>query len=95
MFTEKRLSPISEIMTLLDGWAVAIQEPKSKDTMKPRTYRNKNGCFSFVVQAAVAVDYKLVFVAATYAGGTHDSTAFQASAMFSLGHEKRFRDGKL
>lgn len=83
-FISKRRSPITGIIAALDGVAVAIEKPSTRDVSDPKKYRNRKNFFAILVQAAVTADYKFVFVSATHAGGTHDSTAFQASSLQTL-----------
>lgn len=83
-FSEKRRSPIKGIIAALDGVAVAIEKPSRTDVSDPKKYRNRKNFFAILVQAAVTADYKFVFISATHAGGTHDSTAFQACALHDL-----------
>ena len=84
LFISKRKTPIHGIIAALDGLAVAIEKPKSAEVSDPKKYRNRKNFLAVVVQAAVTADYKFVFVSATHAGGTHDSTAYQASALHTL-----------
>jgi len=80
-FRSKRRSPLYGIVAALDGIAITISQPKISETPDPRKYYNRKGFFALCVQVAVGADYKFLFVSARHAGGTHDSTAFQATQL--------------
>lgn len=92
MFIDKQRSSITVIIGALDGWVVTISKPKITETKIPRKYCNRKFFFAIVLQAAVSVDYRFVFVTSTHAGGTHDSTAFQASSLHNLIRERRLQE---
>ena len=77
-----RRSPINGIVAALDGISIAIQQPQLNETPDPQKYYNRKGFYSICVQAAVGADYKFLYVSARHAGGTHDSTSFQASVLY-------------
>lgn len=83
-FACKRRSPILGVIAALDGIAIKIQKPSQREVSDPRKYRNRKNFFAVLVQAAVSADYRFTFVSATHAGGTHDSTAFQASSLHTM-----------
>lgn len=83
-FRRNRRSPLYGIIAALDGIAIAIQQPRLLDTPDPRKYYNRKGFFAICVQAAVAANYKFLFVSARHAGSTHDSTAFQSTKLAEL-----------
>ena len=79
-----RNSPLEGIIAALDGIAVKIRQSTLNDTPDPRKYFNRKGFYALCVQAAVAANYKFVFVSARHAGSTHDSTAFRATLLYSV-----------
>jgi DDE superfamily endonuclease len=81
VFQESRESPMFGIITALDGFSVAIEFPKLRDVQDPRKYFNRKGFYSICVQAAVGADYRINYVSAIHAGSTHDSTAYQSTAL--------------
>ena len=83
-FCNSRNTPFYGAICALDGCAVEIREPSVTEVSDPRKYRNRKGFFALVLQAAVTSEYRFVFISATHAGGTHDSTAFQASKLHQL-----------
>ena len=84
LFKSCRKSPLDGVIASLDGIAIAIKQPSSEEVPDPKKYYNRKKYFALCVQAAVTADYKFVFVSASHAGSTHDSTAFQASGLFKL-----------
>ena len=78
------LSPIRGIIAALDGIAIEIMRPRAGSTPDARKYFNRKGFYSLCVQAAVGADYKFYFVSTRHAGGTHDSTAPQATKLYDL-----------
>lgn len=89
-FKKMRRSPLNGIIGALDGIAIEIQQPSSKDVADARKYFNRKGFFALAVQAVVTADYRFTFVSATHSGSTHDSTALQASGLYTL-----IRSGRL
>lgn len=83
--TYVRLSkvPIKSVVSSLDGIAIEIKQPSCRDTSDPKKYYNRKKFFAICVQAAVTANYKFVFLSASFAGSTHDSTAFQSSKLYS------------
>lgn len=84
-FKMERKSPFYGVISALDGLAVKIVQPKN--VPDPRKYFNRKSFFAVVVQAACTADHKFSFVSARHAGSTHDSTAFQATALHRVVNE--------
>lgn len=83
-FKSNRRSPITGIIGAIDGIAIEIEKPTLNCVPDPRKYMNRKGFFAIVGQALVNSEYKFLFFSATHAGGTHDSTAFQASGLYRM-----------
>ena len=84
LFQQSRNSPIQGIIAALNGIAIEIMRPRAGVTPDARKYFNRKGFYFPSVQAAVGADYKFNFVSAIHAGGTHDSTALQATKLYDL-----------
>ena len=83
-FQLQRNSPLEGTMAVLDGIAMKIHQLTLNVTPGPLKYFNRKGFYALCVQAAVSAKYKFVFVSARHAGGTDDSTAFQATLLYSV-----------
>ena len=85
-----RSSPLEGTIAALDSIAMKIRQPTLNNRTDPRKYFNCKGLCALCVQAAVAANYKFVFVSARHTGSTHDSTAFQATLLYSVFKNDKF-----
>lgn len=83
-FSRNGRSPISGCCAALDGIAIKIAEPASRDVPNPSTYYNRKGFFALNIQALCDSSYRFLFVSALTPGSTHDSTALSMSSLSSL-----------
>lgn len=89
-FQKLQNTPLHAIIAALDGIAISIRQPSLREVSDPRKYYNRKGYYALCVQAAVTADYRFVFLSSRHAGGTIDSTAFNACVFNDL-----IRSGKL
>jgi DDE superfamily endonuclease len=76
--------PFYGVNGAIDGIAIAIRVLSPSECPNPRSFFNRNGFFAINVQAVVGADYSVLYLSAKHAGSTHDSTAFQSTALFNL-----------
>lgn len=77
-------TPFRGINAALEGISIEIMRLRAGSI--PDAWKNFNckGFYSLFSQAGVGSDYKFHFVTARNAGGTHDSTALQATKLYDL-----------
>jgi len=83
-FSRDGKSPINGCIAALDGIAIKINEPSSRDVCNPSTYYNRKGFFALNVQALCDSSYKFLFVSAITPGSSHDSSALAMSSLADL-----------
>lgn len=83
-FSRNERSPLTGCCAALDGIAISITEPSSRDVPNSSTYYNRKGFFALNVQALCDSTYRFLFVSAVTPGSTHDSTAIAMSSLASL-----------
>jgi DDE superfamily endonuclease len=85
-------SPLSGCVGALDGIAIRITKPASRDVANPVTYYNRKGMFALCIQAVCDSKHRFMFASALCLGSTHDSVAFAASS-FSTFLQRSPNDG--
>jgi DDE superfamily endonuclease len=83
-FLRLRNSPFYGVIGAIDGIAVAIRAPSPSECPNLRSFFNRKGFFAINAQAVVGADYSVLYLSAKQAGSTHDSTAFQSTALFNF-----------
>lgn len=77
-------SPLTGCCGALDGIAIRIKEPSSRDVLNSQTYYNRKGYHALNVQAVCDSRYRFLFVSAITPGSSHGSTALKVSALGEL-----------
>lgn len=67
----------------IDGIAIEIIKPSAWDAVYPVRFRNRKGFFSINCQAICDADLRFLWCSLKTPGGTHDSLAWQTSALFN------------
>ena len=80
-FSIKTNGAITKCVGALDGIAIKIKCPRTVDTANPMHYYNRKGFYAYVLQGVGSSDLRLLYISATCVGSTHDSVAFQHSAL--------------
>jgi DDE superfamily endonuclease len=83
-FQRLRDSPYFGVIGAIDGIAIAIRAPSPSEWLNPRSFFQQEGFFGINVQAVVGADYSVLYLSAKQVGSTHDSTAFQSTALFNV-----------
>lgn len=68
----------------LDGLAVKIIQPSSRECPNVRDYRNRKGFYAVVVEAICDSRRKFLFFACQWPGSTHDSAAFACTSLYQF-----------
>lgn len=79
-----RKSPLRGVVAALVGIVIEIKQPPKPEVPYSRTYFNRKKFFELCVQATVTANCKFLFMSATHAGSTQDSTAFQATSLYMI-----------
>ena len=67
--------------TVIDGYAIQITKPKLRHCPNPASYYNRKGFYALILQAGCDFNRIFTFASITCAGSTHDSVAFEISAL--------------
>ena len=65
----------------LDGMVVRIIKPSKKDTDNVQDFRNRKGCYAFVLQGICDAKRRFIYGSVKCYGNTHDSQAFKMSEL--------------
>jgi hypothetical protein len=68
-------------ITVIDGYAIPISKPKLRDCPNPSSYYCRKGFYSIVLQAGCDANRRFTFASMLCAGATHDSVAFEMTAL--------------
>jgi hypothetical protein len=66
----------------LDGLQIRIRKPRSREAPNPAIYANRKKFYAINVQAICDSTRRFLWFSASSAGGTHDSRAFQNTALY-------------
>lgn len=77
--SRSRVNPLSGCVGALDGIAIKIKKPKN--CYIPRNYYCRKGNYAMPFQAIVDARYRFLTLSSVVCGSTHDSLAFNASAL--------------
>ena len=80
-FQGRMNNPLRGCVAALDGLAIKIVRPRSSLCPNSKDYYSRKSIFAFNLQAACDSRYKFVFASCKTPGSTHDSVAFNASAV--------------
>lgn len=72
---------MTNCVAAIDGLIVKTRAPTAAETSAPKHYRSRKGGFGVLVLAGCDVDGRFVFASPNFTGSTHDSIAWNLTAL--------------